>query len=158
MVKVQESLWCLPYCTLFYSKLSFLFTFKLPEDDLPEKPKYVKQEYDKINRAGIEDLSFLTVVHISQWAVICEEIPVFLGVMLWGWVSGSPHFKGMRCLHLQWLKVHKVATNILLSRLRLSRSPISHSDCMYLDYFLHSLYEDRDTPLDIIKVYIWCQK
>jgi len=59
-----------------------LCTFKLPEDDFPEKPKYVKQEYDKINRAGIEDLSFLPVVHISQWAVICEEIPVFLDVML----------------------------------------------------------------------------
>jgi hypothetical protein len=32
--------------------------------------------------AGIEDLSFLTVVHISQWAVIREEIPLFLDMLL----------------------------------------------------------------------------
>jgi hypothetical protein len=54
----------------------------LPEDDFPEKTKYVKQEYNKINSALIEDLTFLNVVHISQWAVICEEIPFFLDVML----------------------------------------------------------------------------
>jgi len=54
----------------------------LPEDGFPEKPKCVKQENNKINRAVTEDLSFLTVVHISQWAIICEEIPVFLDVML----------------------------------------------------------------------------
>jgi hypothetical protein len=53
----------------------------LPKDGFPEKPKYVKQEYNKINRAVIEYPSFLTVVRISQWAVICEEIPVFLDVM-----------------------------------------------------------------------------
>jgi len=80
MVKVQESLWYLHYCTLLYSKLSFLCTLKLPENGFPEKPKYVKQEYNKINRAVIEDPSFLTVIHISQWAVKCEEIPVFLDV------------------------------------------------------------------------------
>ena len=104
--------------TVLYSKLSFLCTFKLPEDCFPEKPKYVKQENNKINRAVTEDPSFLTLDRISQWALICEEIPVFLDMMLRGSVSGSPHFKGMCCLYLQWLKVRKIATNILLSPLR----------------------------------------
>jgi hypothetical protein len=58
-----------------------LCILKLPVDGFPEKIKHVKQEYNKINRAVIEDPSFLTVVHISQWAVKCEEIPVFLDVM-----------------------------------------------------------------------------
>jgi hypothetical protein len=53
----------------------------LPEDGFPEKTEHVKQEHNKINRAVIDDPSFLTVVHISQWAVKCEEISVFLDVM-----------------------------------------------------------------------------
>jgi hypothetical protein len=66
-------------------------------------------------------------------------------VMQWGWVSGSPHFKGMHCLHLQWLEVHKIATDILLSPLRWSSSPTSHSDYVSRLFFTQSVWGLRYT-------------
>jgi hypothetical protein len=55
--------------------------------------------------------------------------------MLWGRVSGSQHFKGTSCLHLQGLKVHKIVTNILPSPLTWSSSLKPGLDGAWLSSF-----------------------
>ena len=145
-------LWGLPYCILLYSKLSFLCTFKLPEDDFPEKPKYVKHEYDKTNNSwNWRSVLPYCCSHITMGCYTWRDSTLLrhVAVRLGKWL---PTFQRNVLPSSSMAQVHKVATNILLSRLRWSSIPISHSDCMYLDYFLHSLCEDWDTPLDIIKV------